>query len=47
MDQALLDALAAGLPPVSGVAMGFDRLLMLRIGASDISAVLAFPLERA
>jgi elongation factor P--(R)-beta-lysine ligase len=47
IDQALLDALAAGLPPVSGVAMGFDRLLMLRTGANDISAVLAFPLERA
>jgi elongation factor P--(R)-beta-lysine ligase len=47
IDQALLDALAAGLPSVSGVAVGFDRLLMLRTGASDISAVLAFPLERA
>lgn len=47
IDQALLDALAAGLPPVSGVAVGFDRLLMLRTGASDISEVLAFPLERA
>lgn len=47
IDQGLLDALAAGLPPVSGVALGFDRLLMLRTGAGDISQVLAFPLERA
>jgi lysyl-tRNA synthetase class 2 len=47
VDQALLAALAAGLPPASGVAMGFDRLLMLRVGAPDISEVLAFPLERA
>jgi elongation factor P--(R)-beta-lysine ligase len=47
IDEALLAALAAGLPPVSGVALGFDRLLMLRIGASDLSAVLPFPLERA
>jgi lysyl-tRNA synthetase class 2 len=47
IDLALLAALAAGLPPVSGVALGFDRLLMLRSGASDISEVLAFPLERA
>jgi lysyl-tRNA synthetase class 2 len=47
IDQALLDALAAGLPAVAGVALGFDRLLMLRTGASDISAVLAFALERA
>ncbi len=47
IDEALLAALAAGLPPVSGVALGFDRLLMLRIGASDLSAVLPFTLERA
>jgi lysyl-tRNA synthetase class 2 len=47
IDLALLAALAAGLPPVSGVALGFDRLLMLRSGASDISQVLAFTLERA
>ena len=47
IDQSLLDALAAGLPPVSGVALGFDRLLMLRLGAVEIGEVLAFPLERA
>jgi lysyl-tRNA synthetase class 2 len=47
IDLALLAALAAGLPPVSGVALGFDRLLMLRSGASDISEVLSFSLERA
>jgi lysyl-tRNA synthetase class 2 len=47
IDEALLQALAAGLPPVAGVALGFDRLLMLRTAARDISAVLAFPLERA
>jgi elongation factor P--(R)-beta-lysine ligase len=47
IDAALLAALAAGLPSVSGVALGFDRVLMLRTGASDIGAVLAFPLERA
>ena len=47
VDEALLAALSAGLPPVSGVALGFDRLLMLRIGASDLSAVLPFTLDRA
>jgi elongation factor P--(R)-beta-lysine ligase len=47
IDEALLQALAAGLPAVSGVALGFDRLLMLRIGATDISQVLPFALERA
>jgi len=47
MDEALLSALAAGLPPVSGVAVGFDRLLMLRLGASNIEQVLPFALARA
>jgi len=47
IDADLLAALAAGLPPVSGVALGFDRVLMLRTGATNIGAVLAFPLERA
>jgi lysyl-tRNA synthetase class 2 len=47
IDEALLAALAHGLPPVSGVALGFDRVLMLRAGASELSEVLPFPLERA
>jgi lysyl-tRNA synthetase class 2 len=47
IDEALLAALAAGLPAVSGVALGFDRALMLRIGAAQIDAVLPFPLARA
>lgn len=47
VDEALLSALAAGLPAVSGVALGFDRLLMLRLGATHIEQVLSFPLARA
>ena len=46
-DEALLAALAAGMPEGSGVALGLDRLLMARVGAAHIDAVLAFPIERA
>jgi elongation factor P--(R)-beta-lysine ligase len=47
LDQYLLAALDAGLPDCAGVALGFDRVLMLAMGASNIDEVLAFPLERA
>jgi elongation factor P--(R)-beta-lysine ligase len=46
-DEHLLAALAAGLPDCSGVALGFDRLLMLATGANHIDEVIAFPTERA
>lgn len=42
-DRRLLAALAAGLPPAAGVALGFERLHMLADGASDIKNVVAFP----
>lgn len=47
VDARLLDALASGLPDCAGVALGFDRLLMLACGAACLSDVLAFPFDRA
>ena len=47
VDTNLLDALGQGMPSCSGVALGFDRLLMLSLGASHIQEVLNFPVSRA
>ncbi len=39
----LLAAMQAGLPACTGVALGFDRLVMLASGAKKLSEVVAFP----
>jgi lysyl-tRNA synthetase class 2 len=44
LDEAFLDALSH-MPPASGVAMGFDRLVMLATGAPNVDAVLWTPLS--
>lgn len=43
----LLKAMDAGLPECSGVALGFDRLLMIALSRETIADVIAFPFDRA
>jgi lysyl-tRNA synthetase class 2 len=47
LDDRLLAALEAGLPDCAGVALGIDRLIMLRLGTRDIAETIAFPIDRA
>ncbi len=45
--QRLVAAMNSGLPPCSGVALGFDRLVMVLAGLNDISHAMPFPVSRA
>lgn len=47
MDERFLAALEAGMPECAGVAIGLDRILMHRLGESDISGVLSFDWDSA
>jgi lysyl-tRNA synthetase class 2 len=43
----LLESMDSGLPPCSGNALGFDRLLLVATGAQSIAEVIPFPFDRA
>jgi lysyl-tRNA synthetase class 2 len=45
IDEALLAALPR-MPPTAGIALGFDRLVMLALGVRDIAEVVSFGDER-
>lgn len=46
-ESRLLTAMDHGLPECTGVALGFDRAVMLAADASSLAEVLAFPIARA
>jgi lysyl-tRNA synthetase class 2 len=45
LDERFLAALAEGMPPSAGNALGFDRLVLLCTGARSIGDVMAFPAD--
>jgi elongation factor P--beta-lysine ligase len=47
IESRFLDAIKSGLPPSSGVALGFDRVLLVATGEQNISRVMPFPDEIA
>ncbi|MEP6883350.1 MAG: EF-P lysine aminoacylase EpmA [Gammaproteobacteria bacterium] len=47
LDEHMLAALAAGLPDCAGVALGFDRLAALAIGAPRLADAMAFTIDNA
>lgn len=47
LDQRLLAALQRGLPDCAGVALGVDRVLMLRWGMEEIQEVYGMPVEKS
>lgn len=45
IDEDLISALESGLPEVSGIAVGVDRIIMLVADAADISDTIIFPAQ--
>ena len=45
VDERFLDALAEGIPAAGGVALGFDRVCMLLLGAATLRDVTAFTVD--
>jgi len=47
LDEHLIAALEAGMPDCAGVALGFDRLVAIALGAARLADVMAFSIDNA
>jgi lysyl-tRNA synthetase class 2 len=47
LDENLLAALDYGLPDCAGVALGFDRVVAIALGAGRLADVMAFSVDDA
>jgi elongation factor P--(R)-beta-lysine ligase len=47
LDERLLAAMAAGMPDCAGVALGFDRLVAIALGAARLADAMAFTIDNA
>ncbi len=46
-ESRLIEAMRSAVPASTGVALGFDRVVMLAAGARSLREVMAFPIDRA
>jgi lysyl-tRNA synthetase class 2 len=47
LDERLLAALRSGIPDCAGVALGFDRLVAVALGAARLSEAMSFSIDNA